>query len=370
MWEIVTALVIISILILIHELGHFLAAKAVGIKVEEFGVGYPPRAWGKKIKGTIYSINWLPFGGFVRLLGEDEKSRPQGKKANKQAFYAKTKPQKALVILAGVFANFLLAVACFAAVYTKIGIPEKTNYVLIREVAENSPAQAVNIQVDDVVIAFNGVPLEGLENLSDLIDNNRGKEIALTLKNAADEKRDVALVPRNQPPEGEGPVGVALTSDYENNFYPWWQMPIRGAWVGLKEAVLWGWTILEGLGSSIRQLFGGTVPEIGGPIRIVKITGDIAQQGWVVLLKFVGVLSINLAILNILPFPALDGGRLTFLLLERFIKKNKRAQVEHTINSVGMAFLVLLMVLITANDASFLIRQTDWWAKITSFLPF
>ena len=198
----------------------------------------------------------------------------------------------------------------------------------------------------------------------------QGKEILLAVTTDQEEHKNIVLTPRISPPSGEGPIGVALVKTYANVFYPWWQMPGRGAWVGLKEAVLWGRAILEGLGSSVGQLAGGTIPEVGGPVRIIQMTGDVAQQGLLVLLKFAGVLSINLAILNVLPFPALDGGRLLFLLLERFIKEEKRGKVENAINSAGMIFLVLLMVLITFNDTSVLLQNTAWWSKITSFFPF
>jgi len=363
------ALILISVLILIHELGHFLAAKLSGVKVEEFGLGYPPRVFGKKIGETIYSLNALPFGGFVKLFGEEEKEKGKVGKKNSRAFYAKNRWQKSFVILAGVVANFVLGIVIFSAIYTKIGIPTKIDNVLVKEVAPNSPAQKAGIKAGSTIISVNGQKTNSLDNFIKVVEDTKGKESVFVYQLKEGGKREAVLTPRFDPPEGEGAIGVAVT-DFDNLFYPAWQMPFRGAWTGIREAFLWGATILFGLALSIKQLFSGVVPEIAGPVGLYKITSDVAAQGWIMFLKFAGVLSINLAVLNALPIPALDGGRFVFLLFDRFIKKEARPKIESTINAVGMAFLLVFMLLITANDIWRILKEAAFFKTFISYLPF
>lgn len=368
MVAVVVALVVLSILILIHELGHFLVAKQVGIKVEEFGLGYPPRIWGKKIKRTIYSINFLPFGGFVRLYGEE---LGQKVKDTKNTFWAKSKKARVAVIIAGVLANFLLAVVAFGISYSIIGIPTKTGRVQIVGIAENSPAQEIGLKENDIVFGIDERKFESLEEFTSLIDQRKGSQINLIVKRGEGETLSLMVVPRQEPPEGEGALGV-IVSDMEMVHYPFWQMPFRGAIEGFKEAFAWTLLVLDGLKRMVGNLVThGAVPkDIAGPIGILQITGTVAGSGSLAILQFMGILSVNLAVLNILPFPALDGGRLMFVLYELITRKRPKPELERWVNSIGMLVIILLLVLVTINDLSRIWQTSDLSVRFQEFWPF
>jgi len=350
---IIIFLIVLSILIFIHEIGHFLAAKKAGIKVEEFGFGYPPRAWGKKIGETIYSINWIPFGGFVKLLGQEKREKKKWSAAEaKKAFFSQSKKAKVLVLLAGVFGNFVLGIICFSIIYSKLGIPTKVDYVKVVGVVENGPADNVGLQKDDQIIAVEDEKVDSLEEFVELIEENKGEEVSLITRD-----KEFLIVPRENPPENEGRLGIII-SDVEMVFYPWWQMPFRGAIEGIKEAFGWSLMILQGIGTSIGQLFTGVVPEVAGPIGIFQLTTAAAKDGLLSLIQFVGILSINLAILNLLPFPALDGGYLFLLFAGDLFGEKRREKIEHVLNVGGFLILISLMILVTISDLSRVFRDS------------
>ena len=193
---IVVFLIVLSILILVHELGHFLMAKRVGIKVEEFGFGYPPRLFSKKIGETVYSLNLLPFGGFVRLHGEELAEKV---KESKRAFWAKSKKARTVVIIAGVLANFLLAVVVFSVVYSVIGIPTQTDQVIIIGVVPDSPAAEVNLKEEDIILAVDEETLRNLDHFVELIEKKKGKEVSLLVRRE-EKEMSFSLVPRESPP--------------------------------------------------------------------------------------------------------------------------------------------------------------------------
>ncbi len=353
--QILIFLLILSVLVLIHELGHFAAARIFGINVEEFGIGLPPRA--RKLfsqGGTIFSLNWLPIGGFVRLKGEDVEEELAGN----DVFYKKKLWQKMTVVLAGVVMNFLLGVAIFGAIYSYLGIPTKVDRVRITEIVPGSPADEAKIKPETYVFRFvgpsgAGVDVKDTKSLVELINENKGKKITLLVSGEKNpqEYQSVMLVARENPPAGQGALGVVL-SDVELVKYPWWQMPFRGAKIGLSEAIAWGKEIAQGLGGLVVRILSGKGigSDVAGPIGIYQVSGQVTKFGLLATLQFVAVLSINLAILNIMPFPALDGGRGVFMLLEGLLHKDVRRKVEAKINMVGMAALIGLMVLITMRD--------------------
>lgn len=354
-------LLTLSVLVLVHELGHFLLAKKAGIRVEEFGFGYPPKIFSKKVKGTIYSVNLIPFGGFVRLYGEelDEAGKPlEGRGAG--AFWAQSKKARFGVIVSGVLANFVLAIFCFSALYSVFGVPVRTKKVEVIEILKDSPAQISGIKSGDIVLEVNGQKMENVDSFTTLIQEQKGKKIRVLVEREKNNSDNLLffLEPRRSPPEGEGPLGVVV-SDIVIKKYPFWQMPIRGAVEGIKEAVNWTELILKGLGQMVVNLVArGELPrDISGPLGIYQITGQVAQGGFWPIVKLIGILSINLAIMNILPLPALDGGRLTFLVYEVITRRRPKASFERWTNAVGMAFLLLLLCLITAND---LTRMVDF----------
>jgi regulator of sigma E protease len=358
-------LIVLSILVFIHEIGHFLAAKRAGIKVEEFGFGYPPRIWGKKIGETVYSVNWIPFGGFVRILGQEAReARKLSAKDKKKAFYYKPKKDKALVLLAGVLGNFLLGVVCFTLVYSKIGIPKDLGYIRIVGVEPGSPAQLAGLKPEDRLLAINGKETEEIGQFMQAAEENAGKEVVVSTQ-----RGEFTILVRENPPENEGRIGVVIT-DFEKIYYPWWQMPFFGAWEGLKEAIMWGGMVVYGIVLTIQQLFMGITPQVAGPVGIYQLTATVAQEGMLPLIQFVGFFSINLAVINLLPFPALDGGHLIFLFLGDILSEKKRNKVEHVLNMAGFALLITLMILITINDVLKIIKDTAFFKQIYNFLPF
>lgn len=355
--QVVIFILTLSILILIHELGHFMVAKFFGMEVEEFGIGFPPRA--KKLfnwKGTLFSLNWLPIGGFVKIKGENYEGstgHPRGAHSvtsGESFFWEKPIWQRAVVLLAGVFGNFVLGVVLFGIVYSVMGVPTQMGKVKIVGVADGSPAAEVGMVEGDVVKGF-----EKTNDLIEYIGENKGEEILLVLLGEGEE-REVKLVPRVDPPEGEGSVGILL-SDTELIKLPWYQMPVKGVVVGTREAYAWGKEIVGGLGKMVVGLVAGEgVPEdVAGPVGIYKVSAQVNEMGWLASLQFMGILSMNLAVLNILPLPALDGGRLVFLGLEMIIGKKLKNKIEGWVHGVGMIILLGLMVLITIKDVMKLI---------------
>jgi len=333
-------------------------AKIFGMRVEEFGIGLPPRA--KKLfskGGTLFSLNWLPIGGFVKLFGEDMEDEAQV--ASPEAFFNKPMWQRAGVLLAGVTMNFLMGIILFGVVYSYMGIPTETDRVLIIDIAKDSPAEALGIEKESVAkkIEFESkeYTFTSLDEFVNTINELKGKEILLTLEKGGVEKV-VTITPRENPPVGEGSLGVAL-SNIELVKFPWWQMPFRGAAVGVKEAISWGKEIAKNLGDLVGGIIAGKgVPkDVAGPVGIYQVSKEVYKIGWLAVLQFAGVLSVNLAILNIMPFPALDGGRIFFLGIEKIIGKKRKNRIEGYVHSAGMIFLLGLMVLITIRDVARLI---------------
>ncbi len=349
--SIINFIIVLSILVLVHELGHFFAARRAGVLVEEFGFGIPPRLFGKKIGETIYSINALPFGGFVRLHGEnaeDSITEP------KRAFLNKGKKARSVIILAGVLMNFVLAVSSFSLVYSFTGIPRETENVKVVGVNEASPAAASGILEGDIVKEINGKAITKNSELIQTVDENKGKEVTFTIdRNNA--QINIKATPRENPPEGEGALGVQISTT-EIYFPPIYLRPFVGIYYGLKESVYWSGVILSGFVELFRNLFVGVVPkDIAGPVGIFALTSEAAKFGILPLINFIGILSVNLAILNAIPFPALDGGRLLFIFIEGVFGRKVVPRVESTIHTIGMIILILLILAITAHDIQRLI---------------
>lgn len=342
---------------MVHELGHYWVAKRNGIWVEEFGFGIPPRLFGKKIGETLYSINALPFGGFVRLHGEmseDGVTKPN------RAFINKSLWAKTAVIVAGVFMNFLLAIIAFAVVYSHFGIPRELKEVKVLSIATNSPAQLAQILVGDRILSVDGEKVTNVPEFIEKIENKKGKKTVLELQD-----RKVTIVPRAEPPEGEGPLGVSITN-IENYFPPVWQMPFYGAYYGTKESFAWIETVWGGLTSIAQDASQGKLSkEVSGPVGILAIVDRILKTGniWD-LINLTGIISINLAVLNILPLPALDGGRQLFIFIEAIFGKKVAPKLESVIHGVGMALLLLLMLAITIKD----VRAWIFAGSLSGFL--
>lgn len=364
-------LLVLSILIFVHELGHFLVAKKSGIMVEEFGFGIPPRLIGKKIGETIYSLNWLPFGGFVRLHGESsEEGLPAGRQGisdPKRSFLSKSKKARFSVVIAGVVMNFILAIVAFAIVSTFSGIPRDTGKLKVIDVSAGSPAQVSGIVVGDIITKVG----QDLVSSSDVFISKtaalKGKRTVFEIQRVINNNLStikITLTPRENPPKGEGPIGVTITT-MEVYYPPVWQRPFYGIYFGFKDAIFWGQTIASGLWVLVAGLFRGQVSQdVSGPVGIFAVTTEAAKSGILTLINFVGILSVNLAILNILPFPALDGGRLLFIGIEAVTRKKVSPKIEGTIHNIGMIILLALILIITIGD----IRRLITFGGIQGFI--
>jgi regulator of sigma E protease len=365
-------LIVLSFLVIIHELGHFLSAKWSGMKVEEFGIGYPPRA--KTLftdkAGTEYTLNWLPFGGFVRLFGEDAAMVEEGK-SNEGAFFTKPLGKRLVVVLAGAVVNFVFGVIAFSIIYSVVGIPADFGYVRVDEIAAESPAETSGLRLEDeieaVVIEEDATRVTGADQFVALVGQHRGETIRLVLKNRADQP-EVYVRTIEEVPEGQGSIGVVI-SDFGFVHYPLWEMPVRGAIVGTKSAIEFGAMLIQALGDMVRNLFlFGQVPkEVAGPVGIAHSVAKagILEEGFLAILNFTAILSINLAIMNVLPLPALDGGRAVFLVYELIFRRRVKPAFERTVNTMGFVMLLTLIVLVSVRDVKniFLDEAVRGWLK-------
>lgn len=349
---------ILSILVLIHEAGHFFVAKFFKIKVEEFGFGLPPRAFGIKRGETIYSINWLPIGGFVKLYGEDEagagkvslsKKESKGKdKDIDRAFYSKPVWQRAAVVFAGVFMNFVLAVTIISILFSFIGVPVAGKDVRVDQVISGAPAQKAGLKSGDIIVSINSVKIESPEALVGFTKKHLGEKLVLEVKDEKANLRKVEVTPRKDYPSDQGPMGVAISQSVITKKYSLIEAPF----VGTKEVLNQSAMIGQGLFTVVSQLVTkGSVPQdVAGPIGIAQLTGTVVGIGLPAVLSFIALLSINLAIINILPIPALDGGRLLFILIEGFTGRKVSPRIENYAHAIGMAVLLGLIALITIHD--------------------
>lgn len=362
MLQLLVFLAILSVVVLIHELGHFFAAKKAGVRVDEFGFGLPPKLFTLfKKGGTEFTVNALPIGGFVKLYGENGEVSELGV-PDERSFGSKKLWQRGIILIAGVLMNFALGIFLFSVVYSFLGVPAKINGAKIVEVQADTPAAMADIQVGDLISnvkvlipndkSITNVKISNAKEFTDTIAANKGKEVILVVTRG-EENKEFKVTPRLDPPAGQGALGVVI-SDSELRHYPWYEMPFRGAYVGTQEAWAWGKEIVANFYQMIYRLVTGQgiSRDLAGPVGIYQISGQVQKQGLLAVLQFAGVLSVNLAILNIMPFPALDGGRVVFLVLELIRGKKVKEEIEGWVNTIGMLLLLLLMAVITINDLS------------------
>src|SRR3989344_4060158 len=352
---ILTAIVfffILSILVLIHEAGHFIAAKKNGVMVEEFGFGLPPRLFGKKIGETIYSINWLPFGGFVKVLGEEQhelNSKKIPESFKNRTFYHKSNFQKLIILTAGVMANFLLGWFVISIILT-YGIPTPTNDIIIDDIVKDSPAQEAGIKKGDLVkqIRVNGqvITLKNVDHFIEVVKKHKGQEIEVSLTRQS-RLFTVSITPRLKPPPNQGALGVSL-SQFVIKKYKWYEAPFYSLIESSKITVIIVRELLKTLFTL--ALFQKPDVDVAGPLGIAKLTGQAVKVGWLAVLQLLGILSLNLAVINIMPFPALDGGRVAFVIYEAISGRKVRQQVEQKLNLIGFAILITLIIVVTIND--------------------
>jgi len=336
---IIAFLAVIAVVVLAHELGHFTSAKAFGIRVDEFGIGYPPRIAGIKCGQTLYSINWLPFGGFVKMAGEEDPNI-EGSLASKSA------TKRLVVLSSGAIMNAVLPLLLFSLAFI---IPHDTvtGTVIVEEISAGSPAEQAGILPGDVILSAGSQEVQNISDVSRYIQLNLGKEITFTMLHSDQTTEKMSLVPRWQPPENEGAVGVLLRNE---------DAQVVGEQLSLWEAVPAGIqecvdTYILFKNAILGIFIGSTSFEPLGPVGIAQVTGEFAQAGIGPLLEFTAFFSINLAILNLLPLPALDGGRIAFVFLE-WVRRGKRVkpEAEGRIHMIGFMLLIALLIAITLQD--------------------
>jgi regulator of sigma E protease len=395
-WYLLAAIPVFGLLVLVHEFGHFITAKWAGIRVEEFGLGFPPRIVGfrKRSTGgwqliwlgggqdaedevtgqnnpfagtsggvsadrpasehTIYSLNLLPIGGFVRMPGENGDINDAEGKYDPGSFAAKPAGKRIIVLVAGVVMNFLLAMLLFTIAY---GLGEPVIPPQIGQVVAGTPAQAAGLRVNDTILAVNGQPVSSFSDVGTDIAQITGaykgnaSTVPVTLLVRHSGETAPVSVPVNvrlHPPAGQGAMGIVATDKIFYQKIPLWQAPFKG--------IAYTFDVTRQFLVGIGQMIVGAIrPQVAGPVGIVKITGQVAQSvptvGWWPILNLTAVLSINLAIINILPFPALDGGRILLIGIE-LLRGGKRLKPEREgiINFIGMAVLLTLMIVVTFSD--------------------
>ena len=347
----------------LHELGHFLFAKRFGIKVEEFGICYPPRIYGKKIKGTIYSLNLLPFGAFVKIKGED--GAKEGEAPQNDNFACKPIWQRAVVLVAGVVMFWIVAFLIFTFVSGIFGVPTSITdempsinaKVQVMATSAGSPAEKAGIKSGDEIAKLK-IKNEKLKIEEEIIINktiqvqetaqaNLGKEITLTLKRS-NEEINVILTPRANPPQGEGAMGIALVR-VENMKTVWYKAP----WQGVVLTARLTKAIPVNLYQAIKlKITGQKVAGVQfmGPIGFGQMLGQSLESGLGNFMVLMGMISIWLAIFNLFPIPALDGGRLLFLGIEAIRRKPMNQKIEQKITAVFFFGLILMMIVLSVRD--------------------
>lgn len=357
-------LIVLSLLVFVHELGHFVVAKRSGMKVHEFGFGFPPRLFGvQRVNGkwkfvgrkdpetdeTVYSVNAIPLGGFVKIMGEDNDTA-----GDERSFVNKPFWPRFFTLSAGVIMNFILA-GLLLAIGFMSGLPVAVNgldeissnakftdrSVAILDVQPDSMADKAGIEPSDIIISIDGQQFETVEGVQEYVGSHHGQEIELKLRRVNEDQTVKATVPT----EEDGILGVGLALYGKLKFAP---LPAIG------QGYATAWNQLTNIATGLYNLFaaGDGLQSLGGPVKIAQLTGQVADMGFIPLLQFSAFLSLNLALLNALPFPALDGGRILFLIIEKIRGKRNNAKIEQYANAIGFMVLLLLMLAITARDVS------------------
>ena len=376
-------LIVLGILVFVHELGHFLVAKGAGVKVEEFGFGYPPRALKLGSKwGTLFTLNWIPFGGFVKIFGENYEENKEGlidKKEQKHtvpalghkdnalgtvvfvpsSFTEVSKKWQAAILAAGVtfniiFAWLILSLGFMIGLPTPIdndyGVAVENPTLTVIEAISDSPAEEAGLKSGDKIKSLSfgeGQILSdlNLENTSDFINKSQG-EILVKIDRGG-EIIDFKITPNTKIEDDRKLIGISM------DMIGTLSLPIhRAIYEGGKTTFDIAYATIYGIGDLVGKAIKGNpdISQIAGPVGIISLVGDATKLGFVYLLTFTALISINLAIINLLPFPALDGGRIIFVIIESITKRPINPKIAGSLNTVGFALLILLMLIITYRD--------------------
>jgi regulator of sigma E protease len=351
----IVGIILFVLLVVVHELGHAIVARRNGVVVEEFGIGFPPRAWKRKLKnGTLFTLNWLPLGGFVKLKGEHDAATGPGTYGG-ASLWSKTK-----ILLAGVGMNWITAVVIFT-ILALSGMPQlvpnqftvpgdtrtTTSQVYAAAVAPDSPAQKAGIEQRDILISANGQKLTSGQQLVDFTSQHAGQQVTFRVEHSG-QARDVAFTLNKERTATQGYAGI---SPYEQTMLTsTWSAPIVG--VGLTAQLTW--ETLKGLGTTVAQLSHAQFSEAGqnvaGPVGIFGLLKSSSDFGFRPVLFLIGIISLTLAVMNALPIPALDGGRLFVTLIYRAMKRPLSKEREESIQAAGFLALMALVVLVTVVD--------------------
>jgi regulator of sigma E protease len=364
LFSIILFIIVLAVLILVHEFGHFIVAKRNGIRVDEFGLGFPPRLFGFTKGETTYSLNAIPFGGFVKIHGENPDEDSISGPDQGRSMVNKPKRVQAAVLVAGVAFNILLAWMLFVIGFMS-GLPTSMSEVppgaqvnelglMITSVMPNSPAEEAGVKPGDRILAVETPAglLDGpaISEVQDAMAAHGGQEVILSVERGIGERAE-ALSLEVIPEEGlaAGRAGIGVTMDQVGIM----RLPFFSAiWEGTKFTVRITGVIAVALWDFFSQLFRGQadLSTVAGPVGLVGLVGDASQLGFIYLLSFTALISINLALINLIPFPALDGGRLLFLFIEWLKGSPISPKVANTLNFVGFALLITLMLVITFSD--------------------
>lgn len=355
MLTIISTVVVLGLLVFIHELGHFAVAKAVGVKVYEFSIGFGPKIFGFSSGDTRYNIRVVPLGGFVRMAGmdkkDDEAEAVEGQEEEvldpKKSFANKTILQRIAVIAAGPIMNFILAALLISSIFVVSGIPELTTK--IGEVLKGEPAAIAGLRAGDKIVAIDTQQISNWEDVVKLIHQNPKKTLEFRVERAG--TSIVLAVPTKQDASsGAGFIGIKPAEP---------QMVHKGVLPSLGLGAVYTVKVTGLIASFVGQMITRELPteQLGGPVRITMEIGKAAKSGLINVIQLAAILSINLGLFNLFPIPALDGSRILFLLWEAVRGKPVDPAKENLVHLVGFALLLLLMVFVTFNDISQLIKQ-------------
>ena len=346
MTTVVSFLFVLGILVFVHEFGHFIAAKKSGVKVEQFSLGFPPKMLGKKVGETEYCISWIPLGGYVKMAGENPEEELKGEPWE---FMSKPVWTRALIVSAGPIMNFILAILVFWGIFFFQGIQQAhTDKSTIGIVAQDSPAQKAGIQAGDEILSINDQAVKSFDEMAGIINSQVEKPIKIVWKRKDQEFSATIITMKDEILDKDGKkksigkIGIGAT-------YTVKKIGVLAAlWEGAKIS---GFILKETIRVVVGLVSGSlSLKMIGGPVFIAQVAGESARHGFVNLLFFIALLSVNLSLLNILPIPALDGGHLLFLLIEKLKGKPLSIKFRALTQQIGFALLILLIIMVTYND--------------------
>lgn len=355
---IIRFLLVLSFLIFVHELGHFLAAKLSGVWVKQFSLGFPPHLFTKKIGETEYKLGLIPMGGYVSLYGEDAKSASEEENVPKNRSFGAQPAWKRLVILSsGVLMNVATAYVIIMIVLGMSGKQELHTGLALEEVFDGGPAQQAEIANGTVITKYKDTlsttftPVTDLETFISFIQGKLDEQVIIEVVDALpnENPRQLTITPTDYYGEGTGSLGVRIGVSIVPTYtkIPWYQIPYEG----IRELGYLTGLMVDGLADLGSKLLRGEVPQdVAGPVGLAVVSADVAKQGFMALLQFVALISLNLALVNFLPFPALDGGRVFFVVLEILVGKSLDNKYQYWAHLAGFAVLIGLFVLVTVYD--------------------